>query len=86
MIEVPDDEDDTSFQKWLASGSPMISLKPCPATLPTPPKSPTHRTKSLPNEGVEVTSPTVAKPIAVSAKVQKVPHRWMKPFEVDWTL
>ncbi len=74
MIEVPDDKDDTSFQKWLALGSPTISPKPHNTTLPTPPESPTQAMKLLPNEGVEVTSPTAAKPITVSAKVQEVPH------------
>ncbi len=62
--------------------------------LPTPPESPTKTTSPLPNEGVgpthvrknEVTSPTVATPSTASAKVREVPHRWMRPFEVNWTL
>ncbi len=27
MIEVSDEDEDVSFQRWLATGSPMISLK-----------------------------------------------------------
>ncbi len=74
MIEVPDDEDDTSFRKWVAKGSPTTSPKPRGVMLPTPPESltfPTHIPKN------EVTSPTVATPSAASAKVKEVPHRWM---------
>ncbi len=52
--------------------------------LPTPPETPpTMTTKTFPNKGVEVTSPMVATP---PQKVQEVPPRWMKPFEVDWML
>ncbi len=94
MIEVPDDEDDTSFQRWVANSSPTISPKRKSAELPTPPNSPTKTTSPLPNEGVgptyvpknEVTSPTVATPSVASAKVQEAPPQWMRPFEVDWTL
>ncbi len=79
MIEVPDEEDDASYQKWVASGSPTTPLKRKLAALPTPPESPTslETTSRLPNEGVgptcvsrnEVTSPTVAVPSMASAKV-----------------
>ncbi len=110
MIEVPDDEDDTSFRKWVAKGSPMISPTRKTVELPTPPNSPTIPTKTpywdsrctdfvspkgpptspLPDKGVgptyEVTSPTVAMSSATSAKVKEAPHRWMRPFEVDWML
>ncbi len=94
MIEVPDKEDDTAYRRWLNKGSPVVSLKRSTATLPTPPESPTKTTSPLPNEGVgptcvthdKVTSPTVATPSAASAKVREAPHRWMRPFEVDWTL
>ncbi len=86
MIKVPN----VSFQRWLASGSPTISPKQHISVLPTPPESPTTPTRPLPNEGVvptyEVISPTVATPSVVSAKVQEVPHRWMRPFKVDWML
>ncbi len=82
MIEIPDDKDDTSFQKWLASGSLTISLKQRISILPIPPKSLKEPTQPLPNEGVvptcirkeEVTSATVAAPPAASMKVQEVPH------------
>ncbi len=85
MIEVPDDEDDTSFQKWVASGSLTIFPKQCISMLLTPPDSLTIP-NSLPlNEGVgltrdkknRVTSPMVAMPSVASAKVREVPHRWM---------
>ncbi len=46
MIEIPDDEDDMSFQKWIARGSPTISPKPCRRALPTPPESPMIPTKT----------------------------------------
>ncbi len=26
MIEVPDEEDDTAYQRWLAKGSPIVTL------------------------------------------------------------
>ncbi len=82
MVEVPDDEDDTSFWKWVTGSSPTISPKRKSAVLLTPPKSPTKTTSSLPNEGVsptcvsknEVTSPMVATPSVASAKVQEAPH------------
>ncbi len=114
MIEVPDNEDDTSFQRWTASGSPTISPKKHAEVLPTPPESPKIPTKTPhwdlrctdivspkgpptsppPDKEAgptyitknEVTSPTVAMPSAASAKVVEVPHQWMQPFEVDWTL
>ncbi len=84
MIEVPDDEDDMSFRRWVASGSPTISLKRKSAELPTPPDSP-KTTSPPPNEGVsptcvsknEVTSLMVAAPSTASAKVRKAPPSWM---------
>ncbi len=94
MIEVPDHEDDTAYHQWLHKGSLTVSPKRRAAMLPTPPESPTKMTSPLPNEGVgltyvrpnEVTSLTVAMPPVASAKVREAPHRWMRPFEVDWTL
>ncbi len=94
MIEVPDPDNDTTFRQWLKRGSPIVSPKRNTTTLPTPPESPTKMTSPLPNEGVgltcvkdnEVTSPTVAMPSVASAKVKEAPHRWMRPFEVDWML
>ncbi len=46
MIEVPDDEDDMSFRKWVANGSPTISPKRREIALLTPPDSPTTPTKT----------------------------------------
>ncbi len=82
MIEVPDEDNDVSFQRWLAAGSPTISPQPHIMTLLTPPESPNW---PLPNEGValtcvrkdEVTSPMVAMPSTASVKVQEAPHQWM---------
>ncbi len=34
----------------------------------------------------EVTLPIAAEHLAASAMAKEVPHRWMKPFEVDWML
>ncbi len=40
MIEVPDEEDDTAYQQWVAKGSPIVTpIRPV-AVLPTPPDSP----------------------------------------------
>ncbi len=94
MIEVPNAKDDTAYRQWLKRGSPVVSPKPKTPELLTPPESPTKTNSPLPNKGVgptcitsnEVTSPTVAMPLTASAKVREAPHRWMQPFEVDWTL
>ncbi len=93
MIEIPDDDDDTAYRQWLKRESPPISPKRKSAGLPTPPDFP-KTTSPPPNEGVgptcvrkgTVTSPTVAVPSGAGAKAKEVPHRWFKPFEVDWTL
>ncbi len=93
MIEIPDDNDDTAYRQWLQRKSPTVSPKRKSAALPTPPDS-VETTSPPPNEGVgptcvrkdEVTSPTVAVPSMASAKVMEAPHRWLRPFEVDWTL
>ncbi len=58
MVEVPDKEDDTSFQKW-------------------------KRTNPSPSIASEVTQPTVAKSSDFSAKAEKVPHLWLKPFQTQ---
>ncbi len=47
MIEVPDEDNDVSFQRWLATGSPITSPKPHTTTLPTPPNSLKTLTKTL---------------------------------------
>ncbi|SJL15215.1 uncharacterized protein ARMOST_18701 [Armillaria ostoyae] len=57
-IEIPDEDDDTAFQLWLAKErTPTIAKK-------------------------EATSDKPARP----SPTKSVPHRWLKPFEVDWTL
>ncbi len=76
MIEVLDEEDDTTYQQWLAGGSPIASPKQRASALLTLPES-LKTTSPLPNEGVgptcvrknEVTSPTVAMPSMASTKV-----------------
>ncbi len=80
MIEVPDEEDDTAYRRWLEKGSLVVSPKRKSVELLTPPESPTCVSKN------EVTSPTVAAPSTASAKVVEAPHQWMRPFEVDWML
>ncbi len=50
MIEVPDEEDDASYRKWVAKGSPTISPIRKSAELPTPPDSP-RTTSPPPNKG-----------------------------------
>ncbi|SJL14064.1 uncharacterized protein ARMOST_17517 [Armillaria ostoyae] len=54
-IEVPDEDDNTAFQLWLAK----------------------ERTPTVVKKGDELSSVPATK---------TVPHRWLKPFEVDWTL
>ncbi|SJL13289.1 uncharacterized protein ARMOST_16729 [Armillaria ostoyae] len=54
-IEVPDEDDDTAFQLWLAK----------------------ERTPTVVKKGDEHSSVLTTKTNA---------HRWLKPFEVDWTL
>ncbi len=78
MVEVPDDDDDTAYRRWIQKGNPD-TLDPT-SRLPNKGVGPTYVTKE------EVTSPTVAAPTRASAKVQEAPHRWFRPFEVDWTL
>ncbi len=34
----------------------------------------------------EVTQSTVAEPLNASAKTEKVPHEWLKPFGAEWML
>ncbi len=93
MVEIPDEEDDTAYRRWLQKGGPDDKLKGELVAKPTSPDSP-KPTSRLPNEGVdptyvprtEVTSPMVAVPVEASAKAREVPHQWFKPFEVDWML
>ncbi len=95
MIEVPDPDDDTAYRRWLEKECPTADLirKSAAPNDSAPPTSPETDSRP-PNEGVGptcvrtngVTSPTVAVPPTASAKVKEAPHRWYRPFEVDWTL
>ncbi|SJL02936.1 uncharacterized protein ARMOST_06277 [Armillaria ostoyae] len=67
MIKVPDQDDDTAFQIWLAKERTLAIAKK-EATSDEPARS----------------STTGDKPSSVPPKSD--PHRWLKPFEVDWTL
>ena len=58
--EVPDDEDDTSFQM--------------------------QKTNLTPSVAPEETQSTVAKSKNSGVKTEKVPHKWLKPFEAEWML
>ncbi len=40
MIEVPDEDDNTAYQRWLTKGSPIVTPTRPVAMLPTPPDSP----------------------------------------------
>ncbi len=95
MIEVPDEEDDTAYQRWLAKGSPIVSPIRRAATLPMPLDSPIQIRQTYTDGQTyqdwqtqsKVTSPTVVAPITADAKVREVPRQgWMKPLSVDWTL
>ncbi len=94
MIEVPNEEDNTAYQRWLQKGSLMVSLKRVTTRLSTLPESLKNLTRPLPSKGVvpncirkkEVTSPMVATSPATGAKAKEAPHQWMPPFQVDWTL
>ncbi len=44
------------------------------------------KTKVIPTIETTVTSPTVVEPSWGNAKAEKVPHEWLKPFGVEWTL
>ncbi len=95
MIEVPDEEDDTTYQRWLAKGSPIVTPTRPNATLPMPPDSPIQIGRTYTDGQTyqdwhaqsKVTSPTVVVPSAANAKVREVPRQgWMKPLSADWTL
>ncbi len=95
MIEVPDKDDDTAYQRWLAKGSPIVTPTRPVATLPTPPDSPIQIGQTYTDGQTyhdwqaqgKVTSPTVVAPSAANTKVREVPRQgWMKPLSVDWTL
>ncbi len=95
MIKVPDKEDDTAYQQWLAKGSPIVTLTRPVVTLQMPPNSPIQigrmytdgQTYQDRQTQSKVTSPTVVAPITANAKVWEVPRQgWMKPLSVEWTL
>ncbi len=95
MIEVPDKEDDTAYQQWVAKGSPIVTPTRPVAMLPMPPDSPIQIGRTYTDNQTyrdwqtqgKVTSPTVVAPITADAKVREVPRQgWMKPLSADWTL
>ncbi len=95
MIEVPDEDNDTTYQRWLAKGSPIVTPTRPVVMLPTPPDSPIQIGRTYTDGQTyqdwqtqgRVTSPTVVVPSAADAKVREVPRQgWMKPQSVDWTL
>ncbi len=95
IIEVPDEDDDTAYQRWLAKGSPIVTPTRPVATLPMPPDSPIQIGRTYTDGQTyqdwqtqgKVTSPTVVAPSTANAKVPEVPRQgWMKPLSVDWTL
>ncbi len=45
-----------------------------------------QKTNQIPSVAHEETQSMVAKPLSSSAKTEKVPHQWLKPFEAEWTL
>ncbi len=95
MIEVPNKDDDTAYQQWLAKGSPVANPTRPVATLPTPPNSPIQIGRTYTDGQTyqdwqtqsKVTSPTVVAPSAANAKVREAPRQgWMKPLSACWTL
>ncbi len=45
-----------------------------------------QKTNQIPSVVHEETQLTVAEPLDSSAKTEKVPYKWLKPFEAEWTL
>ncbi len=95
MIEVPDEDEDTAYQRWLAKGSPIVTPTRPVATLPMPPDSPIQIGRTYTDGQThqdwhaqgKVTSPTVVAPSTANAKVREAPRQvWMKLLSVDWTL
>ncbi len=77
MIKIPDEEDNTAYQRWLAKGSPLVTPTRRVVTLPMPPDSPiqigrmytdSQTYQDWQNQG-KVTSPTVVEPPAADTKV-----------------
>ncbi len=77
MIEVPDEEDDATYRRWLAKGSPIVTPTQPVATPLTPPDSPIQIGQTYTDGQTyqdwqtqgKVTSPTVVAPSAANAKV-----------------
>ncbi len=77
MIEVPDEEDDTTYQRWCTKGSPLVTPTRPVMTLPMPPDSPIQIGRTYTDGQTyqdwqnqsKVTSPTVVAPSAANAKV-----------------
>ncbi|SJK99899.1 uncharacterized protein ARMOST_03210 [Armillaria ostoyae] len=68
VVEVPDKENDTAYQIWLAKERlPAVAKQEATSGKPTQPS-----TKGNEHSSVPLTKPD--------------PSRWLKPFEVDWTL
>ncbi len=95
MIEVPNEDDDTAYQRWLAKGSPIVTPTRPVATLPMPPDSPIQIGRTYTDGQTyhdwqtqsQVTSPTVVASSVTNAKVREVPRQgWMKPLLADWIL
>ncbi len=96
MIEVPDEDDDTAYQRWLAKGSPLVTPTRPVATLPTPPDSPiqigrtytngqTYQGLAEPKQG-DLTNGSwrLQRP---TRRFERSPRQgWMKPLSADWTL
>ncbi len=95
MVEVPDEEDDTAYQRWLTKGSPLVILTQPVVTLPTPPDSPdpnqtnVHQWPDLPGladpKQGDLTNGSCA--LRGQCEGSRGPRQgWMKPLSVDWTL
>ncbi|SJL01029.1 uncharacterized protein ARMOST_04345 [Armillaria ostoyae] len=90
-VEVPDEEDDTSFKRWLAavvrdSVQNTDVCGPSP-TRKSPPSLEAERPTGNGPMCPEETQPTVVRSADRDAKVEKVPivWTWMKPFTAEWT-
>ncbi len=95
LIEVPDKEDDTAYQRWITKVSPIVTPTQPVATLPMPPDSPIQIRRMYTDGQTyqdwqtqsKETSPMVVAPTMADAKVREVPRQgWMRLLLVDWTL
>ncbi len=95
LIEVPDKEDDTAYQRWITKGSPIVTPTQPVATLPML-LTLRSRSDECTTDGQtyqdwqtqsKETSPMVVAPTMADAKVREVPCQgWMRLLLVDWTL